>query len=58
MLLTFHQDAADQVTYGMAVEAAQAQLRQVVGETNPATSAQIVAASEKVLGPVGHVTLN
>ena len=58
VLLTFHQETAERVIYGMAVETAQTQLRQMVGELDPAVSAQIIIASEKALGPAGDVTVN
>jgi hypothetical protein len=58
VLLTFHQDADERVRYGLAVEAAQAQLRQMVAEVDSAMAAPIIAASETVLGPVGDVTVN
>jgi hypothetical protein len=58
VLLAYHLTADERVRFGLAVEAAQAQLRQLVGEIDPATSAQIIAASETVLGPVGDITMN
>ena len=59
MLLTYPLDADERVRFGLAVEAAQAQLRQVVGEVDPAMAAQFIVASENALGgPVGDVTVN
>jgi hypothetical protein len=58
VLLAYKLSSHERVTCGLAVEAAQAQLRQLVGEVDPAMSAQIIAASETVLGPVGDVTVN
>lgn len=58
VLLTFHQEPDERVRYGLAIEAAQAQLRQLIGALEPAISAQILIATEGALGPVGDVGLN
>ena len=58
VLLAYHQTTEDRVKFGLAVETAQAQLRQLVGELDPAISAQIIIASENALGPAGDVTVN
>ena len=58
VLLTYHQTADDRVRFGLAVEAAQAQLRQLIQEVDSATSAQILIALEGALGPAGDVNAN
>jgi len=58
VLLGYHLEPDERVRFGLAVEAAQAQLRQLVGEVDPAIAAQIIVASEKMLGPAGDVTVN
>ena len=58
VLLVYHLEPDERVRFGLAVEAAQAQLRQLVGEVDPAISAEIIVASEKVLGTVKDVGLN
>lgn len=58
VLLAYHPTADERVRFALAVEAAQVQLRQMVGEIDPATSAQIIAASETVLGTIGDITVN
>jgi hypothetical protein len=58
VLLAYRISPHERVTFGLAVEAAQAQLRQLVGEVDPSISAQIIAASESALGPIGDVTVN
>lgn len=46
------------VRYGMAREAAQAQLRILVRDLPADVTAQILVASEKALGPAGDLGLN
>ncbi len=58
VLLTYHLEPDERIRFGLAVEAAQAQLRQLVGEIDPAMAAQIIVASENALGPAGDVTVN
>jgi hypothetical protein len=58
VLLNYHLDADERDPFGLAVEAAQAQLRQLVAEIDPALSAQSISAIESVLGPAGDVTVN
>jgi len=58
VLLAFKLTSAERVAFGEAVEAAQVLLRQLVGELDPAIVAQIMVASEHIVGPVGDVTVN
>lgn len=51
-------DPDNRVRYGLAVEAARAQLRLLVRGLPAAITAQILVASEKALGAAGELGLN
>jgi hypothetical protein len=58
VLLTFATTPNERVTYGLACELAQQALRELVFDVQPDITAQIMVASERVLGTVKDVMLN
>lgn len=57
VLLTYKPEPHAGIVFGQAVAAVQSQLRRLVGELDPALTAQIMVASENILGPAGDVTV-
>jgi len=58
VLLASATTANERVTYGLARDLAQQQLRELVRQVPAIVTANILAASETALGPVGIVELN
>jgi hypothetical protein len=58
VLLQATADKYERVIFAEARDLAREKLRQLVAELEPAISAQIFAASENILGPVGDAGLN
>jgi hypothetical protein len=58
VLLTGATTPNECVTYGLAREVAQQALRELVRDLEPESTAQILVASERILGTVKDVMLN
>jgi hypothetical protein len=58
VLLTGDTTPNERVTYGLARDLAQQALRELVVELDSESTAQILVASERILGTVKDVTLN
>jgi hypothetical protein len=58
VLLTGATTANERVTYGLARDLARQALRELVRDLEPAITAQILVASERILGTVKDVQLN
>ena len=58
VLLTGATTANERVTYELARDLAQQQLRELVRQVPAIVTANILAASETALGPIGSVELN
>jgi hypothetical protein len=58
VLLTGATTPNERVTYGLARELAQQALRELVRDLEPESTAQILVASDKIVGTVKDVGLN